>query len=170
MWHFVALQSGYHETTFCSSSPSHRVSLDGAALMLRHPGHAGILTTLSLHPVVCIIDLLLRHVTTLRNTARHAAVVGRKGGHIFGRLGDVARVDAVLVASWLGSIETCLSSTVSERGHRLCKRVYLNQVLAFWLGDERLQLRSREGVDEASLGNDEQKDLSTSKDRQLVGL
>lgn len=32
---------------------------------------------------------------------------------------------------------------------------YLNQVLSLGLGDERLQLGSREGVDQAGFGNNE---------------
>jgi hypothetical protein len=47
---------------------------------------------------------------------------------------------------------------------------YLNQVLAFWLSDEWLQFRSCERVDEASLGDDQQQDLGTGEDRELVGL
>jgi hypothetical protein len=76
--------------------------------MLRHSRHTGILTTLSLHAIVGIIDWLLRHVTTLRNTTRHATMVGRKGGNVFGRFGDIARINTVLVAGWFWSIETCL--------------------------------------------------------------
>jgi hypothetical protein len=47
---------------------------------------------------------------------------------------------------------------------------YLNQVLAFGLSDEWLQSRSCERVDEASLGDDQQQDLGTGEDRELVGL
>jgi hypothetical protein len=49
-------------------------------------------------------------------------------------------------------------------------RAYLDQVLALGLGDQRLELGSGEGVDETSLGDDEQKDLGASEDRQFVGL
>jgi hypothetical protein len=41
---------------------------------------------------------------------------------------------------------------------------YLDQVLAFWLGDEGLQFGRGECVDKASLGHDQQEDLSTSED------
>lgn len=41
---------------------------------------------------------------------------------------------------------------------------YLDEVLAFWLGDERLELRRREGVHQARLGDDQQQDLCASKD------
>ncbi len=91
-----------------SPPPSHIVNLDCAALVLRHSRHAGILTTLSLHTIVWIIDLLLRHVTTLRNTTRHATMVGREGGDVFGRLGNIASVNTVLITSRFWSIQTSL--------------------------------------------------------------
>lgn len=50
------------------------------------------------------------------------------------------------------------------------KVAYLNQVLALSLSDERLKLGSSECVDQASLRDDEQEDLGSGQDRQLVGL
>lgn len=47
---------------------------------------------------------------------------------------------------------------------------HLNEVLAFWLGDQRLELRGGEGVDQTSLGDDEQQDLGTGQDGQFVSL
>jgi hypothetical protein len=47
---------------------------------------------------------------------------------------------------------------------------YLDEILAFGLGDERLQLRGREGVHEAGFGDDEKEDLGASEDRELVSL
>lgn len=47
---------------------------------------------------------------------------------------------------------------------------YLDEVLALGLGDEGLQLRCREGVDEASLRDDEQQHLGAGEDGQFVGL
>lgn len=47
---------------------------------------------------------------------------------------------------------------------------HLDQVLAFGLGDERLEFRGREGVDEAGLRDDEQENLGASQDGQLVRL
>lgn len=47
---------------------------------------------------------------------------------------------------------------------------YLDEVLALGLGDERLQLWCREGVDKARLRDDEQQHLGAGEDRQLVGL
>jgi hypothetical protein len=74
--------------------------------MLRHSRHARILIGLTCDTVVPI-HLLLWHVTTLRNTALHAAVVGRKGGNVFRRVGNITRVD-VSIAGWFWSIEACL--------------------------------------------------------------
>jgi hypothetical protein len=76
--------------------------------MLRHSRHAGILISLAGNTVVPIIDLLLWHVTTRGNTALHAAVIGREGGNVFGRVGNIASVNTVLIAGWFGSIEACL--------------------------------------------------------------
>ena len=84
------------------------MSLDGTTLMLRHSGHAGVLTTLSLHPIVWIVDLLLRHVTTWSDTARHATMIWGKGGDVFRRFGDIASVNAILIAGWFCSVKTCL--------------------------------------------------------------
>ena len=50
------------------------------------------------------------------------------------------------------------------------KRAYLDQILPFGLGDERLQFRSGEGVDQTSLGDDEEKDLSACEDGEFVCL
>ena len=47
---------------------------------------------------------------------------------------------------------------------------YLDEILAFGLSDEGLELRSGESVDESSLGDDEEEDLSASEDGQFVGL
>ena len=46
---------------------------------------------------------------------------------------------------------------------------YLDEILAFGLSDEGLELRSGESVDESSLGDDEEEDLSASEDGQFVG-
>ncbi len=47
---------------------------------------------------------------------------------------------------------------------------YLDQILALWLCDQRLQLGRREGVDKTGFGHDEKQDLSTCQDRQFVCL
>lgn len=47
---------------------------------------------------------------------------------------------------------------------------HLDQVLSFGFGDERLELRRSESVDETRLRDDEQKDLGTGENRQFVGL
>jgi len=75
--------------------------------MLRHSRHARILAGLTCNTVVSIIHLLLWHVTTLGNTALHAAVIGREGGNVFGRVGDIIRGD-IPIADWFWSIEACL--------------------------------------------------------------
>lgn len=46
----------------------------------------------------------------------------------------------------------------------------LDEVLALGLGDQRLELRGGEGVDETGFRHDKQKDLSAGEDGQLVGL
>ena len=46
----------------------------------------------------------------------------------------------------------------------------LNEVLAFGLGDERLELRGSKGVYEPGLGHDEQEDLGAGEGRELVRL
>jgi hypothetical protein len=47
---------------------------------------------------------------------------------------------------------------------------YLNQVLAFGLGNQRLKFRGSKGVDKASFGDDQEKNLSASQDREFIGL
>ena len=47
---------------------------------------------------------------------------------------------------------------------------YLDEVLAFSLGYEWLELGCSEGVDQTSLGNDEEKDLGTGENRQFIRL
>lgn len=47
---------------------------------------------------------------------------------------------------------------------------HLNKVLAFWLGDQRLELWGGEGVDQTGLRDDEQQDLGTGQDGQFVSL
>ena len=47
---------------------------------------------------------------------------------------------------------------------------YLDEILAFGLGDERLELGCGEGVHETGFGDDEQQDLSAREDGELVCL
>ena len=51
-----------------------------------------------------------------------------------------------------------------------CIQAGLDEVLAFWLGDERLQLCCRECVDESGFRDDEQEDLCASQRRELIGF
>ena len=46
----------------------------------------------------------------------------------------------------------------------------LNQTLALRDGNERLQLRGREGVDVASLGGNQEESLGSSESCELIGL
>lgn len=71
---------------------------------------------------------------------RHSTVDGLTDGH--GR-GELA----------VGRVETCL-----------------DEVLALWLGDERLELRGGEGIDETCLGHDKEQNLRASEGRQFVCL
>ena len=52
----------------------------------------------------------------------------------------------------------------------MARVAYLDQVLAFRLGDERLKLGRCEGVDQSSLRNNEEQDLGASENRQFVSL
>lgn len=56
-----------------------------------------------------------------------------------------------------------------HRGPRV-GAAYLNEVLAIRLRDQRLQLWCCKGVDETCLGNDEEENLCSSENRQLVSL
>lgn len=49
-------------------------------------------------------------------------------------------------------------------------RTYLNQVLAFRLGDERLELGGGEGIDQSRFGDHEQEDLGAREDGEFVCL
>lgn len=46
----------------------------------------------------------------------------------------------------------------------------LNEILAFRLGYERLELCGRERIYETGFGNDEKQDLSACQGRQLIRL
>lgn len=52
----------------------------------------------------------------------------------------------------------------------LLESTHLDQVFALGLGDERLQLGCGKGIDKAGFGDDQQQDLGTGKNGQLVGL
>ena len=47
---------------------------------------------------------------------------------------------------------------------------YLDEVLSFWLRNERLELGCGKGVDETSLGDDKEEHLSASEDGQFICL
>ena len=106
------------------------------------------------------------------STRLHAGCGGRDVGVcVLGRFDGRFTIDAVRVGR-LGGIEACLI-VILVRAATDCVFLewsYLDQVLALGLGHQRLELGSGEGVDETSLGHDEQKDLGASEDRQFVGL
>lgn len=67
--------------------------------------------------------------------------------------------------------QACRRLTLIERTWAFNSRgTYLDEVLAFWLGDQGLELRGREGVNEPSFGNNEEQDLGAGKYRQLIRL
>ena len=45
-----------------------------------------------------------------------------------------------------------------------CVKTCLNEILALWLGNEGLELGSGEGIDETSLGDDQEENLCPSQD------
>lgn len=96
---------------------------------------------------------------------------GDIGVRVLGRLDSRFTVDAVRVGG-LGGVETCLTtaSVKAMTDGVWLEWAYLDQVLALGLGHQRLELGSGEGVDETGLGDNEQKDLGASEDRQFVGL
>lgn len=49
-------------------------------------------------------------------------------------------------------------------------KTHLNQVLALGLGDEWLQFRRGESIDQASLGDDQEQNLGTSQDGEFICL
>lgn len=102
----------------------------------------------------------------------HAGSWGRDiGVCVLGRLDSRFTVDTVRVGRF-GCVETCLVEALARTWtDRLMSVItYLDQVFALGLGDQRLELGGGESVDETSLGDNKQKDLSAGKDRQFVGL
>jgi hypothetical protein len=143
----------------------------------RHGIGAGLLLLLleiclvvqSLLLVGCHGVLVWGHASSTR---LHAGCWGRDiGVCVLGRLDSRFTVDAVRVGR-LGGIETCLVAALARAlpARLALEWTYLDQVLALGLGHQRLKLGSSEGVDETSFRDDEQEDLSTSEDRQFVGL
>ena len=60
-----------------------------------------------------------------------------------------------------------ISILIAGEGEML---TYLNEILSFRLGDQRLKLWCREGVDQTRLGHDQKQYLGTSEDREFVSL
>jgi hypothetical protein len=97
--------------------------------------------------------VVARHVRLLRDT-RSIALRDVLVRWLLGGFNLVTTINAVFVAgSRFGRVQTSL-----------------DQVLAFRLGDERLQFRRRERVNQASFGDDQEKNLCACKDRELICL
>jgi len=106
---------------------------------------------LVLHGLLGGQGLIVAHITSSVWQAalrRHAATRNLSVGVVVRRVNLVVVVNAILIAS--------------SRLRRVEAR--LNQILAFWFRDERLELWCCEGIDQTSLGHDEKKDLRSSKD------
>jgi hypothetical protein len=119
----------------------------------------------------CLREVLLRRQTLLRREAVRSRLV--RGVNLIGI------IDTILIAGCrLWGVQTSLrtvglgrnSGGDTVRKVRVLGEAYLNQILALSLGDERLQLGGREGVDQARLRYNEQKNLSAGQDGQLVSM
>ena len=158
--------------------------LRGHPVAYRHAGilPAGLLLLLQVLIVGHLLLLLVGHIARV-----HAGRPGHIGllgidiamAHILGGFGgDVGSINPILVGGGIGGIETSLwamgsvdwsAKATRARAGRM-PATHLNQVLALSLGHQWLQLGRREGIYEASLRHDQQKNLGTSEHRQLVGL
>ena len=145
----------------------------------------GITTPLLLGDVILVCERLLL-LERLGHVARVHLRVAL--GHAGARLlrGEVLRagllrgldrasiVDTVLAtAGGFRGVEASLEQSISDVrrvGGVVRCAPYLDQILALSLGDQRLELGGREGVDQPRLGDDEEKDLRAGQDRQLVCL
>jgi hypothetical protein len=122
-----------------------------STLVLGHLRHTGVLTTLVLLLKLLVVQslllLLLSHVAGIVSRgARHSRRRLRHARDIIRRSNVIATVNAVLAAGFW-SVEAGL-----------------DEVLAFGLCDERLELGSCESVDQTSLRDDQQKNLGASED------
>ena len=103
----------------------------------------------------------------------HAGCRGDRGGfRVRGVGGRFSSLDTVAVGRF-GGVEAGLKTCVSTNDQALHSRrqmTYLNEIFALGLGYKRLEFGCGEGVDETSLGNDEQQYLSAGEDGQLVCL
>ncbi len=68
-------------------------------------------------------------------------------------------------------VEEELSSwTARSRLPAGCNATHLDEILAFWLRHEWLELWGGEGVDESGFGHDKKEDLGAGQDGEFVGL
>lgn len=141
--------------------------------MLGHLRHSRILAALILLLQLLIVQglllLFLSHVATVGSRSRYASSCGRHLRHVVGGSNIISSIDTVFITRGLWSVQACL---MVVRGLSPNQRLwtYLDQILALGLGDKWLKLRSGECVDQASLGNNQKKDLSASEDGEFVGL
>lgn len=123
--------------------------------MLWHLWHSAILATLLLGLEILVVHLLLIAVVAWIDLTRASRDTRLLRGH---------SVDILWGLGNCGFIDTIV------RLRFRCVQASLNEILAFGLGDQRLKLWSREGVNQTGLRDDEQENLSASQDRELIGL
>jgi hypothetical protein len=100
-----------------------------------------------------VASAVWRHCALLRHRAAWNLVVRV----VVRRLDGCFAVDVVLVAAGgLWCVQACLYVLLATRqaSGSPVENTYLDQVLALWLGDQRLQLGGSEGVDQAGLRDD----------------
>ena len=130
-----------------------------SAGLLRLPGEVRILN-----------GLLRRHAGVAHGRRDARAGAADLSVRLFlGRLDVGLGVDAVLVGRRrLGGVQASLQRS-EERG--LGRRApYLDEILAFGLGDERLELGGGKGVDETGFGDHEEQNLGSGEHGELVSL
>lgn len=137
------------------------------------------LSLLLLLEIGLILQRLLvigRHVWLLRCVPRHPALRHALWHGCGSGMGFLRRVDSRLTVhairvGGLGRIEAGLGTTLVGCGIASSRTVtHLDEVLAFRLGDQRLQLGCSEGVDKTGLRHHQQEHLSPREDGQLIGL
>ena len=69
-----------------------------------------------------------------------------------------------------GAFKHAWKDVSAKSSWELSCNTYLDEILAFGLGDKRLQLGCGESVDETSFRHDQEEDLGARKDREFVSL
>lgn len=119
---------------------------------MRHLRHTSVLATL----VLLLLELLVVQSLLLLLVCHVTGVLCRWAWH-GGRLRHTLNI------VWRGNVVTIIGTVLA--GRLGCIQTGLDEILALGFSDERLELGSGECVDETSLRDDEQEDLSTSKNR-----